>query len=228
MSSVSGRVQAQPRVARPRVLGLTPREADRVTRVSRRTAAVVISLICVVGLVLAVFMLVGRDPVTPADSQRFAIGDDVRTSFGVVAVEHAVALSGLTDRDIPAAHGVPGIVNAGTLDIQVSAVISNQTNGVLNYRPEQFHLLDAKGREVVLTRVPVLPNELQPHAAVDLLLDFATTAPARPFTIRFDDKTGADRLISLGDVGCKVQSGNGRPLPVVGGCNITPDLGHSH
>ena len=38
MSSVTGRVQAQPHVAKPRVLGLTPREADRVTRVSRRTA----------------------------------------------------------------------------------------------------------------------------------------------------------------------------------------------
>ena len=228
MSSVTGRVQAQPQVAKPRVLGLTPREADRVTRVSRRTAAVIIGMVCVVGVALAAFMLVGNDPVKPAGTQRFAIGDDVPTSFGVVAVEHAVALSGLTDRDIPAAHGVPGIVNAGTLDIQVSAVISNQTNGVLKYHPEQFHLLDAKGREVVLTRAPVLPNELQPHAAVDILLDFATTAPARPFTVRFDDKTGADRLIGLGDVGCKVQSGNGRPLPVVGGCSITPDLGHSH
>src|SRR3954469_13186713 len=98
MAGVSGRVHAQPRVAKPRVLGLTPKDADRVTLASRRTAAGLIRLACVAMLVLAVSMLAGRDPVARAESQRFAIGDDVRTSFGVVAVEHAVALSGLTDR----------------------------------------------------------------------------------------------------------------------------------
>ena len=44
----------------------------------------------------------------------------MKTSFGVVAVEHAVAISGLQDSQITGAHGVPGLVEAGSIDVQVA------------------------------------------------------------------------------------------------------------
>jgi hypothetical protein len=72
-----------------------------------------------------------------------------------------------------------------------------------------------------------LPGELQPDAAIDVLLDFVTTTEARPFTVRFiDPATNAVLLIDLGTVGCVVDSGTGRPLPSDAGCAVTPSDDH--
>jgi len=62
-----------------------------------------------------------------------------------------------------------------------------------------------------------------------VLIDFVTTAEARPFQVRFvDPATNEAVLISLGDVGCTVQGGSGRPLPVTGGCSEAPKEDHTH
>ena len=76
------------------------------------------------------------------------IGEDVSTSFGVVAVEHATAISGLNDSQITGAHGVPGLVEAGSIDVQVAAVITNLSDNVLTYEPTQFELIDNTGASV--------------------------------------------------------------------------------
>ena len=97
----------------------------------------------------------------------------------------------------------------------------------LPYSPSQFQLLDGKGNLIEQTRAPKVPGELQPNAAIDMLLDFVTTTEARPFTVQFiDPATQKPVLISLGDVGCQVQSGNGVPLPVEGGCAVAPVDSH--
>ena len=85
--------------------------------------------------------------------------------------------------------------------------------------------LDSRIRRI---HAPKVPGELQPNAAIDMLLDFVTTTEARPFTVQFiDPATKKPLLISLGDVGCQVQSGNGVPLPVQGGCAVAPVDAHS-
>ncbi len=157
------------------------------------------------------------------------IGEDVATSFGVVAVEHAVAISGLNDSQVTGAHGVPGLVAAGSVDVQVAAVITNLRDHVLAYQPTQFELIDKTGASVPISRAPQLPGELQPYAAIDVLIDFVTTAEARPFKVRFvDPATKEAILIDLGAVGCTVQGGTGRPLPVTGGCSDVPKESHTH
>ncbi len=157
------------------------------------------------------------------------IGEDVSTSFGVVAVEHATAISGLNDQQVTGAHGVPGLVEAGSIDVQVAAVITNLSDGVLTYEPTQFELIDKTGAAVPMSRAPQLPGELQPFAAIDVLVDYVTTADARPFKVRFvDPATKQAILIDLGAVGCTVQSGTGRPLPVSGGCTEAPKEDHTH
>ena len=199
----------------------------KVRATTLRIAVVMTSLL---GLGLAAAMLGGYNPLGSdvAEADHFGIADSVSTSFGYIAIEHAEAISGLSDTDIAGAHAVPGLVAAGTIDVQVGATMTNQTSTVLDYSPEQFELLDANGAVIPLERAPQLPGELQPHAAIDILLDFVTTTEARPFTIRFiDPSTKRALLIDLGDVGCVVQSGNGKPLPVTGGCSQTPD-GHGH
>jgi hypothetical protein len=195
-------------------------------------AALVLS--CLAGGGLAVDMLRGNNPLVGASGASagpvvHAIGEDVATSFGVVAVEHAVAISGLDDSQITGAHGVPGLVQAGSIDVQVGAVITNLSHNVLTYQPTQFELLDNAGASVAISRAAELPGELQPYAAIDVLIDFVTTTDARPFKVRFiDPATNETILIGLGDVGCTVQSGAGLPLPVAGGCSQAPTGGHNH
>jgi hypothetical protein len=47
--------------------------------------------------------------------------------------------------------------------------------------------------------------------------------------VRFvDPATNEKILIDLGAVGCTVQSGTGRPLPVTGGCTEAPKEDHTH
>ncbi len=187
---------------------------------------------CTAGAVLAVDMLSGNNPLVSSSSSSgpvlHVIGEDVSTSFGVVAVEHATAISGLNDSQITGAHGVPGLVEAGSIDVQVAAVITNLSDNVLKYEPTQFELIDNTGASVAISRAAELPGELQPFAAIDVLIDFVTTAEARPFKVRFiDPATNETVLISLGDVGCTVQGGSGRPLPVTGGCSETPQEDHT-
>jgi hypothetical protein len=203
-------------------------------RPMRIVIATAMSLACVAGAVLAVDMLGGDNPLvssTAAESGAPAhvIGEDVKTSFGVIAVEHATAISGLDDSQVTGAHGVPGLVAAGSIDVQVAAVITNLTDNVLQYQPTQFELIDKTGAVIPMSRAAELPGELQPYAAIDVLVDYVTTTDARPFTVRFvDPATKEAILIDLGAVGCTVQSGTGRPLPVTGGCTETPKGDHSH
>jgi hypothetical protein len=188
---------------------------------------------CLAGSVLAVDMLGGNNPLVRTASGStgpvvHVIGEDVATSFGVVAVEHASAISGLNDSQITGAHGVPGLVEAGSINVQVAAVITNLSDDVLTYEPTQFELIDNTGAAVAISRAAELHGELQPFAAIDVLIDFVTTAEARPFKVRFiDPATNETVLISLGDVGCTVQGGTGRPLPVTGGCSETPKEDHT-
>lgn len=192
------------------------------------------ALSCAGGGLLAVVMLGGNNPLVASNAGSsgpvvHSIGEDVATSFGVVAVEHATAISGLDDTQITGAHGVPGLVQAGSIDVQVAAVITNLSNTVLVYQPTQFELVDNSGASVAMSRAAELPGELQPFAAIDILVDFVTTTEVRPFEVRFiDPATKAPILIGLGDVGCTVQSGTGRPLPVSGGCSTAPTRDHTH
>jgi hypothetical protein len=196
-------------------------------------AAVLIGA-CLGGTVLAVDMLRGNNPLASSTDAAngphlHTIGEDVSTGFGVVAVEHATAISGLNDQQVTGAHGVPGLVKEGAISIQVAAVITNLSDSVLAYEPTQFELIDKTGAVVPVSKVPRLPGELQPNAAIDVLLDFVTTTDMRPFTVRFVDPASDEPvLISLGAVGCTVQGGTGRPLPVTGGCSEAPKADHTH
>ena len=199
----------------------------------RVAISLALPLACLAGAALAVDMLRGNNPLVSDSASSgpalHAIGEDIKTSFGVVAVEHAVAISGLNDSQITGAHGVPGLVTAGSIDVQVAGVITNLTNQVLPYQPTQFELIDNSGAAIPMSRAPQLPGELQPFAAIDVLVDFVTTTDARPFKVRFvDPSTHEALLIDLGDVGCTVQSGAGLPLPVAGGCSQAPKEDHTH
>ena len=213
-------------------MGLLPLKSPTVPRRRARAGLWAIVVLSMLGAVLAIRMLNGSNPLPGGSAKvngKFPTSHDIRTSFGVIAVEHAQAISGLSDADVTGAHGVPGLVHDGSIEVQVSATITNLSKDVLPYHAEQFELLDSAGTVIPLFKAPELPNELQPNAAIDLTLDYVTTAAARPFTVRFvDPGTHKPILIDLGAVGCTVQSGNGLPLPVEGQCSQVPAATDHH
>lgn len=195
-------------------------EASRSGRqLARRLVALVLTAASLAGAVLAVDTLRGHNSLVGSSASAtepviHVIGEDVATSFGVVAVENASATIGL---------GVAGPVVTGSIDVQVAAVITNLTDHALAYQPTQFDLIDNAGNVVPISKAPQLPEELQPLAAVEVLIDFATTTAARPFKVRFvDPATSETILVDLGAVGCTVRSGAGGPRLVAGGCGETP------
>ena len=160
-------------------------------------------------VVLAIDTLRGDDPpevpaLTPSSPAVHTIGEDVATSFGLVAVEHAVAIDAVDDQQ-----GTPGIahlVDGGTLNIRVRVMITNLTDNELVYRPTQFELIDKAGDAIAIERLSQPAGELQSLAAAEVVLDFISTGQAGPFTVRFTDPATKDKiLIDLGAVGCTAQ-----------------------
>ena len=106
---------------------------------------------CLGGTVLAVDMLRGNNPLASSTDEvngphLHTIGEDVSTRFGVVAVEHATAISGLNDQQVTGAHGVPGLVKEGAISIQVAAVITNLSDSRVGLRADTVRTHRQNGR----------------------------------------------------------------------------------
>jgi hypothetical protein len=185
----------------------------------RAGLATALAVSCLAGGALAVDMLRGNNPLVGSSNATagpvvHAIGEDVKTSFGVVAVEHAVAISGLQDSQITGAHGVPGLVQAGSIDVQVGAVLTNLTNNVLTYQPTRSSCDRQHGRR--RGHLCGCGAAGRVAAVRDRRVDRLRHDDRRPSVskVRFvDPATKETILIGLGDVGCTVQSGAGLPPP---------------
>jgi hypothetical protein len=153
----------------------------------------------VAGTVLAA-RLISADPQTghahagggKKQARTHAVGDDVPTSFGFIAVEHAETIRGLTARELGgAAHGIGSLVTRDQALVQASITITNFTPSTLRYSPNQFRLVatNAKGkvRRYDLAHATVQRGILQPDAAVDARLSFVAVRDGSRFAIEFDD-----------------------------------------
>jgi hypothetical protein len=128
----------------------------------------------------------------PAAAHRTdGIGQDVRTSFGVVAVEHVDTIAGPTAQQLSGVtHGISDLVQAGDTQIQVSVTITNQLHRPLSYGPDQFRLLVGTGaaaRTVKATTGNVHNGTLQPNAALEGHLSFVVKANGAPMRLAFTD-----------------------------------------
>src|SRR3954449_5659496 len=106
----------------------------------------------------------GSDPLgtVGATAHRFRIGGAIETNSGLMAVNHAEAVSGPSDSDIRGGHGVPDLVKAGSIDVQVNVMLTNSTEQVSTYSPTHFELLDGTGRSIAIERAAPVPGALQP------------------------------------------------------------------
>jgi hypothetical protein len=145
--------------------------------------------IALLGIVLSVQALL------PAAHHRqragFVIGDDVPTSFGIVAVEFVRTVDGVSHRALAGAnHGVKGYVEAGKVQIQVAVAITNRGRKVLPYTVRDFRLqAKIKGKTTTLTPTAGdLPDgRILPDAGIEGHLDFTLPAGNAIASLIFHD-----------------------------------------
>ena len=132
------------------------------------------------------------------------IGDDVPTSFGIVAVEYVREVDGLTHRSLAgASHGVQGLVDGDHKQIQTAVAITNRRGTPISYTSTQFHLrITSKGKTTVQSPAGGdLPDErVLPHAGIEGHLDFTVPQADAQLALQFDDPRDGPIVIDLGDV----------------------------
>jgi hypothetical protein len=149
----------------------------------------------VAGIVLAAGLLGGPgtgDAHHTTATKTFRVAQDVPTSFGFVAIEHAEALRGLTAKDLAGnVHGIGSYVGPGQALVQASATIKNTQLAPLRYSPDQFRLVATrKGgaqKRYALSHATVRPGVLQPDAAVDVRLSFVAPRDGSRLSVEFAD-----------------------------------------
>ena len=147
----------------------------------------------VVGIVLAVSLITGSAAGHAAHAPaRFTVAQDIPTSFGFVAVEHAETVKGLTAKQMAGAvHGVGGFVGSDKALVSASITLRNGPERVLPYSLEQFTLVatakNGKTRRSPVTSATVRDGTLQPDAAVDATLGFVVPRNGASFALEFTD-----------------------------------------
>jgi hypothetical protein len=155
----------------------------------------------IVGVVLAVSLLTGpaaghTEP-APEDGH-WAVAEDVPTSFGFVAVEHAETVKGLTAKQLAGAvHGIGDFVGAERAMVKASVTLRNGPVRPLDYSPRQFTLVatgkDGKARRYPVSNASVRDGILQPDAAVDASLGFVIPRTGARLSLEFADRGSNER-----------------------------------
>ena len=169
-------------------------------------------LVVATGIGLAVLgVLVSARVLMPASEHRstaFGIGDDVPTTFGIVAVEFVRSVDGVSHRALAGAnHGVSGYVDQGQQQIQVAVALTNRGSKPMSYTVRDFQLrATVKGKTTVLraTSGDLPDGRILPSAGIEGHLDFTLPAADAVGTLLFHDPVGpagkAPVAIELGTI----------------------------
>jgi hypothetical protein len=157
---------------------------------------------------IAFGVLLSVRALTPATVDRhhsFGIGDDVPTSFGIVAVEFIRSVDGVSHRALSGAtHGVSGYVEAGQQQIQVAVALTNRGHQPLSYQVRQFQLrATVAGKTTILSATAGdLPDgRILPDAGIEGHLDFTLPAASAALTLLFRDPGASSPVvIELGTI----------------------------
>jgi hypothetical protein len=168
------------------------------------TLVAAVLLAALAGSLLAGRLLLGGpapvDVVEPGPAP-LGVGQSVRTSFGVVAVEHAEKLPGLTGKELGGmTHGVQNFVGSDKLQLQVTATITNQLDRPVAYSPDQFRLVAGK-KMLKPAGSSIAAGTLQPDAAIDARLSFVVPRDGGRLFVQFTDPGRSQPIrIDLGKV----------------------------
>jgi hypothetical protein len=156
------------------------------------------------GATFATKLLSNPDAHAPAGAPGpFRVAQDVPTSFGFVAVEHAETELGLTAKQLAGAvHGIGDFVGRDKVLVQASITLTNAAPATVDYSPRQFRLVARQGKVVrryAVSHASIRPGTLQPDAAVDARLSFAAPRDGSRLALEFADP-GSEHPIVI-DVG---------------------------
>jgi hypothetical protein len=167
------------------------------------TATVVAALgVVLVGLAMAAGLvgagvagrgLLNRDPAL------HQIGDDVPTSFGIVAVEFVRSVDGLSSRSLAGAtHGVPGLIDTGHTRIQAALAVTNREPQPLQFSVDQVRLRVTIGDRTTVQR-PVggdLPDtRVLTDAGIEGHLDFVVPRQGARLALLFRDPASSSPVV---------------------------------
>lgn len=216
MSTPAPRELARPHAGLP--LAGVPRVAARKTLLIAVTVAIAATgvALAVAGGMLALGMVrTGRDAqalqrdASLALHGPAAIGQDVRTSFGVVAVESMSKSAGPTAKALAGVtHGIQNLVRPDRIQIDATVTLTNTTGRAVRYTPTQFSLYATRAgkpgsdaRPIHLSRASVPPGTLQPQASVDATLTYVAPRDGSKLWIAFrEPDTSAPALFDLGRI----------------------------
>jgi hypothetical protein len=134
----------------------------------------------------------------PGRTSLHPVGESVRTSFGIVAVEHVSVDSGLPADVLGGqTHGVRGLVSDAKASVQAFVTLTNESNAVVPYSPGQFRLR-AGAMTVAATTAMLEPGTLQPQANIDARMQFVVPRGGERLQLEFRDRDGSSVLIELG------------------------------
>ena len=173
-------------------------------RLLATTLVAAVLLAALAGSLLAGRLLLGSpapvDVVAPGRAP-LGVGQSVKTSFGVVAVEHAEQLPGLTSKELGGmTHGVQNFVGSDKLQLQVTATITNQLDHPVAYSPDQFRLVAGK-KKLKPAGSSIAAGTLQPDAAIDARLSFVVPRDGGRLLVQFTDPGRSQPIrIDLGKV----------------------------
>jgi hypothetical protein len=127
------------------------------------------------------------------------IGDDIDTSYGVVAVEFVRNVDGVTSRALAgASHGVSGLVDGSHSQIQVAVAITNRGDRPMRASRDQFTLLVRKGGKTTAQQPQAgdLPDmRILPNAGIEGHLDFTIPRADVRLTLLVKDPGRSDPVV---------------------------------
>jgi hypothetical protein len=173
-------------------------------------AALLVALV-LGGAVLGGWWAVQNAGLSPAAFGAHHIGDDVSTSFGIVAVEYVRSVDGVTHRQLSgASHGVSGLVDADHAQIQVAVAVTNRTGQPVQSSVRQFHLAVRSGGRTTLvtpTGGDLPDTRVLPNAGVEGHLDFTVPSGPVQLDLRYTDPGRGDPVVI--DLGTLTSSTDG-------------------
>ena len=163
--------------------------------------------LAVAGAIIASNIVARGVPAAPAPKPLpgpFGTAQDIPTSFGVVAVEHAEKINGTTAKELGGnTHGISGFVAPNKVQVQTSVTLTNLLDRPIAYDPRQFRLLvGAERKPARSVKSNMRPGTLQPDASIDGRLIFVAPRTGSKLWIEFTDPGRAKPLlIDLGRTG---------------------------
>jgi hypothetical protein len=192
-----------------RMAGLPAPGTARLAAIAIASAVVSLVLAAVGGLLAAGMFDAGRDAAALLRDSSLAldgpaaIAQDVRTSFGVVAVESMTKSRGPTAKALAGmTHGVQNLVPPDHLQVDATVTLTNLQEKVVRYSPRQFGLYATRGgrpsraaRSFRIVRASVEPGTLQPNASIDATLTFVVPRDGSKLWMGFNDGARAPPVV---------------------------------